>query len=116
MTMFGFIDNFVMIIAGEYIDATIAKTFGYSTMTAAGLGNMISDMGGEEAGSAIDTAIEKMGLDIEDVTDEQIEAAPGGMRFMDKRAGTFGVAIGCLIGMFPLAFMEEEKKEHENII
>lgn len=108
MMMFGFIDNFIMIIAGDAIDANIATTFGFSTMAAAGMGNLISDMGGEEAGEALDSAIEKMGLDVEDVSDEQMEAAPAWMRFMDKRAGSFGVAIGCIIGMFPLAFMNEE--------
>ncbi|VDL88649.1 unnamed protein product [Schistocephalus solidus] len=40
---FGFMDNFVMIIAGEYIDLTFATVFGFSTMAAAGLGNLISN-------------------------------------------------------------------------
>ena len=116
MMMFGFIDNFVMIIAGDMIDAHIGATLGISTMAAAGFGNMTSDVAGEEAGSAIEAAMEKMGLDIEDVSDEQMEQAPGWMRFLDNRAGSFGVAIGCLLGMFPLAFMEEqESKEYARV-
>jgi hypothetical protein len=43
---FGFVDNFLMIIAGDYIDVTIGVTLGISTMAAAGLGNMVSDWGG----------------------------------------------------------------------
>ena len=43
---FGFVDNFLMIIAGDYIDLTIGVTLGISTMAAAGLGNMVSDWGG----------------------------------------------------------------------
>lgn len=35
---FGFLDNFVMIIAGEYIDITIGIFFSISTMAAAALG------------------------------------------------------------------------------
>jgi hypothetical protein len=43
---FGFVDNFLMIIAGDYIDVTIGVTLGISAMAAAGLGNMVSDWGG----------------------------------------------------------------------
>jgi tRNA-specific adenosine deaminase 1 len=117
MIAFGFVDNFIMITAGDYIDPMLVRTMGTSTMFAAGIGNMISDAAGEEAGSTIDNTLEKMGLDIQNVSDEQMEAAPGWMRFMDKRAGTFGVAIGCLLGMVPLAFMEEmEKDDRETLI
>ena len=113
MTVFGFIDNFIMITAGDYIDPMLARAMGTSTMFAAGIGNMISDMAGEEGGSAIDNTLEAMGLDIQDVSDEQMESAPGWMKLMDKRAGTFGVAIGCLLGMVPLAFMEGQENKQE---
>ncbi|KAF8767269.1 Transmembrane protein 65 like protein [Argiope bruennichi] len=43
---FGFLDNLIMIIAGDYIDATIGITLGISTMAAAGLGNTLSDVAG----------------------------------------------------------------------
>ena len=107
MIMFGFIDNFIMILAGDMIDASIGTTMGISTMAAAGLGNMTSDVAGEEAGSAIEKAMGAMGLDVESVSDEQMEAAPAWMRFLDARAGSFGVAIGCILGMAPLLFMKE---------
>ncbi|VDK35740.1 unnamed protein product [Taenia asiatica] len=29
---FGFLDNFIMIVAGEYVDLTLATVFGFSTM------------------------------------------------------------------------------------
>ena len=35
---FGFLDNALMIIAGDYIDTTIGVTLGISTMAAAGFG------------------------------------------------------------------------------
>jgi|ETNvirnome_2_300_1030623.scaffolds.fasta_scaffold30284_2 tRNA-specific adenosine deaminase 1 len=117
MIAFGFVDNFIMITAGDYIDPGLKNILGTSTMFAAGIGNMISDVAGEEAGSTIDNTLEKMGLDIEGVSDEQMELAPGWMQFMDRRAGTFGVAIGCLLGMIPLAFMEDkEKDDRETLI
>jgi hypothetical protein len=43
---FGFVDNFLMIIAGDYIDNSIGVVFGISTLAAAGLGNLVSDWGG----------------------------------------------------------------------
>jgi tRNA-specific adenosine deaminase 1 len=103
-----------MIMAGDYIDPTLARVMGTSTMFAAGIGNMISDMAGEEGGMALDKTLEKVGLDIEDVSDEQMVSAPGWMRLMDKRAGTFGVAIGCILGLVALplraVFTEEKEK------
>ena len=35
---FGFLDNFVMICAGEYIELSLGTTLGIGTMTAAALG------------------------------------------------------------------------------
>ena len=35
---FGFLDNLIMIMAGEYIDLTLGATLGISTMAAAALG------------------------------------------------------------------------------
>jgi hypothetical protein len=39
---FGFLDNFIMIVAGEYIDLTLGVTLGISTMAAAALGKLVS--------------------------------------------------------------------------
>lgn len=43
---FGFTDNFIMLIAGEEIDATFGERLGLSTLAAAGLGNLVSDVAG----------------------------------------------------------------------
>jgi hypothetical protein len=43
---FGFLDNLIMIVAGEYIDHNIGVSLGISTMAAAALGNAISDVFG----------------------------------------------------------------------
>jgi rRNA maturation endonuclease Nob1 len=111
MIVFGFIDNFIMIIAGDAIDTNIAQTLGYSTMAAAGLGNMLSDIGGEVAGAKVEKTLNDMGFDVSPVSDEEMEneSVPGWMKFMDKNAGAFGVAIGCILGMVPLLFKENEE-------
>ena len=43
---FGFTDNFIMLIAGEEIDAAFGARLGLSTLAAAGLGNLVSDVAG----------------------------------------------------------------------
>jgi chitinase len=43
MIGFGFVDNFLMIIAGEYLEAEFGGRFHLSTLAAAGLGNLFSD-------------------------------------------------------------------------
>ena len=41
---FGFIDNVIMILAGDLIDVKLGVVMGISTIAAAGLGNLVSDM------------------------------------------------------------------------
>jgi len=40
MVGFGFMDNTIMIHAGEYLDTTVGVTFGLSTLTAAAMGQV----------------------------------------------------------------------------
>lgn len=47
---FGFIDNLVMLTAGEVIDNTIGVRLGLHTMTAAALGQVVSDVCGVFSG------------------------------------------------------------------
>jgi hypothetical protein len=116
--VFGFIDNFIMVIAGSQIDAQFGGVAGAAvgtanaSMMAAGLGNTVSDAVGELASNTIESTMDKMGLDPEAVTDEQVAAGPAWMRFLDKQASVIGIVVGCLVGLFPL-FLEEEKEKDE---
>lgn len=107
--IFGFIDNAVMVIAGEYIDKTIATSLGVGTMAAAGLGNTTSDMVGAMGQDSIDKLLDKMG--IEDDNDPNREKSK-----LEKWAGTsgsiIGIGVGCLVGMIPLAFMKGAKRKN----
>ena len=47
---FGFVDNAIMITAGDAIEASIGVALSLSTMAAAGLGNLCSDVVGIAAG------------------------------------------------------------------
>jgi hypothetical protein len=58
---FGFMDNAIMIIAGDYIDHTFGLAFGVSTMFAAGLGNTVSDVMGVGTSGWVESVAERMG-------------------------------------------------------
>jgi tRNA-specific adenosine deaminase 1 len=60
MIGFGFMDNFVLIIAGDYIDSTLGVTLGISTMCAAALGNIVSDLCGVPAGNYVEALADKV--------------------------------------------------------
>lgn len=57
MMGFGFVDNFIMIVAGESIEASIGVTLGLSSFAAAGLGNLTSDVLGLGLSSSIEVGV-----------------------------------------------------------
>ena len=97
---FGFLDNLIMIMAGEYIDHTIGLTLGISTMAAAALGNTISDVFGIGSAWYVEHFCSKLGVRPPSLTLEQLEMSSSRMAANLGRA--LGVMIGCLIGMTPL--------------
>lgn len=100
---FGFLDNLLMIVAGDYIDLTIGVTLGISTMAAAGLGNAISDMAGIGSAYYVEQLAIKIGMKTPKLSLAQMEMAR--TRWTIQLGRAFGVAIGCIIGMFPLLFL-----------
>ena len=68
MIGFGFADNFIMIIAGDAIDASFGVTFGISTLAAAGLGNLVSDIAGISIGDGIEAVCARHGLVLPEVS------------------------------------------------
>ena len=59
MIGFGFMDNFIMIIAGDAIDASIGTYFGLTMMASAALGNLVSDVMGIGLGDVVDVRRKK---------------------------------------------------------
>jgi hypothetical protein len=57
---FGFLDNAIMIMAGNEIEIYFGASFGISALAAAALGNTISDMAGIQAGGLIESASAKV--------------------------------------------------------
>jgi hypothetical protein len=94
--VFGFIDNFLMVILGDRIDKAFVSIGISNTLLAAGLGNTLSDAMGILSGRWVEKLVH-LKLPIQDDVDlskNQIIAAE-----------TIGIIIGCLIGLFPLLFL-----------
>ncbi|EGZ05839.1 hypothetical protein PHYSODRAFT_307560 [Phytophthora sojae] len=109
---FGFVDNFIMIIAGDYIDLTLGVSLGISSMAAAGIGNTISDIAGLGLGNIVEDFCARLGLPVPALTNEQMLLK---QTRMAKVAGSsIGVTIGCLLGMVPLLFLETRDKENNS--
>ncbi|KAG5684361.1 hypothetical protein PVAND_013596 [Polypedilum vanderplanki] len=106
---FGFLDNFTMIIAGDYIEYSLGTVMTISTMAAAALGNTISDILGIGSAVYVERVVEMIGIKPPDLTPVQLEMKSA------RRASNFGrvlgITVGCLLGMLPLLFKKEEKSE-----
>lgn len=111
---FGILDNLLMIIAGEYIDHTFGVLFGLSTMAAAGLGNIISDIAGVGTAHYVEFLVAKFfNVKPPPLTAEQWDS--GSVRWTTNGGRCAGLVIGCLIGMFPLLFFDEKEKQEKKL-
>ncbi|CAD6190759.1 unnamed protein product [Caenorhabditis auriculariae] len=109
---FGTLDNMIMILAGEYIDQKLGTVLCISTMAAAALGNLISDIAGVGLAHYVEIGVHKAGIKHPVLTPEQMESSKA--RYTTNMARACGLTIGCLIGMFPLLFFDDEDKKNEN--
>lgn len=112
---FGFLDNFIMIVAGDYIDTTIGIGLGISTMAAAGLGNAISDAAGIGSAWYVEKLAVKVGVQAPNLTPAQLDMPA--TRWSANIGRAVGVFVGCILGMFPLLFLtpkEKVKQAHQH--
>lgn len=121
---FGIMDNAILIIAGEAIDIYLGVTLGISTMCAAAIGNIVSDLSGVAFGTIIEDALLSWSKKIEKMTNGRIRLPPMPKLTYDQRqlrsvrwSGQLGCAvgltIGCIIGMFPLVFFPDDPHKNE---
>ncbi|XP_058451714.1 transmembrane protein 65 isoform X2 [Malaya genurostris] len=106
---FGFLDNFTMIIAGDYIEHTLGLFMCISTMAAAALGNTISDVIGIGSAFYIEKLAEMSGVKPPKLSPIQLEMKSS--RQAANMGRVIGITIGCLLGMCPLLFKKDEDKE-----
>eukprot|EP00997_Jenningsia_sp_PLL12_P005335 NODE_2114_length_984_cov_136.424599_g1730_i0.p1 GENE.NODE_2114_length_984_cov_136.424599_g1730_i0~~NODE_2114_length_984_cov_136.424599_g1730_i0.p1 ORF type:complete len:154 (-),score=40.33 NODE_2114_length_984_cov_136.424599_g1730_i0:256-717(-) len=107
---FGFMDNSIMLLAGEMIDNYISL-YGFTALASAALGNIVSGWCGLATGELFESAVSKIGLPPHHLTVSQ-------HRMWTTRAASLmgclvGITIGCLMGMFPL-LLHREKRERKS--
>jgi GAF domain-containing protein len=105
---FGIMDNSLLIIFGDMIDTSLGVALGISTMCAAAIGNIISDIAGLLLGTFIeDFCASHLNLPVPNLTTAQRQLRS--VRFASQWGCGIGVTIGCIIGMFPLLFIDSNK-------
>ena len=105
---FGIMDNSILILAGDMIDTSLGVALGISTMCAAAIGNIISDIAGLLLGTVIeDFCANHLHLPVPNLSTAQRQLRS--VRFASQWGCGLGVTIGCIIGMFPLLFIDSNK-------
>ena len=107
MFSFGFMEQSIMIYAGNAIDCTIGVWFGLSTLTAAAFGNMISNFVGLATGGTVERLAMSVGLPSPGLTEAQRK-----LKIVHRVgfAGTLaGAMLGCALGMIHLFFIDTDK-------
>lgn len=111
---FGIMDNAILIWAGDKIDTHLGVVFGISTLCAAAIGNIISDIAGVGLGTWIeDFCARRVKLPKLNLTNAQRNLRS--VRFAGQAGNCIGLTIGCIIGMFPLLWIdtkEIQKQKH----
>ncbi|KAL0120520.1 hypothetical protein PUN28_008327 [Cardiocondyla obscurior] len=97
---FGFLDNFIMIVAGDQIEFMLNQRFPISTMAAAALGNTVSDVIGIGSVHYVEMFAQKVGFEAPKLTLGQLNLPR--TRIAANVGRVIGVTIGCLIGMTPI--------------
>mmetsp|Transcript_14534 Transcript_14534/g.34447 ORF Transcript_14534/g.34447 Transcript_14534/m.34447 type:complete len:357 (+) Transcript_14534:154-1224(+) len=106
---FGITDNGLMIMFGEAIEQLLGQAIGLSTMGAAATGNLLSDIAGIFLGGQVQALSYRLGASEPDFTKEQRQLPV--TRYCKMFGESLGITIGCIIGMFPLLFMDQGDRE-----
>lgn len=94
--VFGFIDNVLMVLFGERIDAGFQSIGVSNTLLAAGLGNTLSDAVGIMSGRYVEGMVHRR---VPKVAEGELS------QFQVVSAEAIGIISGCLVGLFPLLWL-----------
>ncbi|KAK9730368.1 Transmembrane protein 65 [Popillia japonica] len=103
---FGFLDNFFMLIFGDYIDVYLGSYFVLTTMAAAALGNTFSDILGIGTAFYVERLANKVGYSPPRLSPMQMDL-PVSRNFANL-GRVLGVTLGCILGMVPLLFFRQD--------
>ena len=104
---FGFMDNAILIVAGDAIDTSLGVVLGISTMCAAAIGNIVSDVAGIMLGTVIEDMATQLNLPTPNLNAAQRQLRS--VRFANQFGCGLGIVVGCIIGMFPLLLIDSNK-------
>lgn len=107
MIGFGFMDNTIMIQAGNFIDCTLGVMLGMSTLSAAAVGQIVSGAGSVVFGGTLERMFRAAGL-----PSAGFSSAQRALPVVQKvgMSGNFvGVVIGCTLGLVNLLFIDTER-------
>eukprot|EP01064_Diplonema_japonicum_P025491 TRINITY_DN36917_c0_g1_i1.p1 TRINITY_DN36917_c0_g1~~TRINITY_DN36917_c0_g1_i1.p1 ORF type:complete len:321 (+),score=17.71 TRINITY_DN36917_c0_g1_i1:49-1011(+) len=105
---FGIFDNLVMLTVGDAIDATFGVSLGFSTLAAAGFGQCVSDSFGVTLQGFIERFSDALGLPNANLSRDQERLSY--VKSWVQIARTVGIVLGCLLGMFPLFFLNTTRR------
>uniref|UniRef100_A0A2H1WTD4 SFRICE_003882 n=1 Tax=Spodoptera frugiperda TaxID=7108 RepID=A0A2H1WTD4_SPOFR len=108
---FGFLDNFIMIIAGDSIETGMSAYITLSTMAAAALGNTLSDVIGIGSAYYVERVASLVGLGAPKLSPVQLDMTIS--RRFSNLGRVVGITVGCILGMTPLLFMDEDSKSEQ---
>jgi hypothetical protein len=98
-----------MIQAGDLIDNSIGVAFGLATLTSAAIGQIVSDVSGTLSSGFVEALADSLGLPRAELTTAQLMQRS--VRVSGTAGAVVGVALGCVLGMTTLLFMDLEKAE-----
>eukprot|EP00759_Apiculatamorpha_spiralis_P027934 PhF_6_TR30568/c0_g1_i2/m.44919 len=107
---FGFLDNSLMLLAGDFIDSTVGFYFHCSVMASAAMGNVVSGAIGMQVHGVLDRLFQLIGFGMPRLSHDEMELRS--VFLAGHIGGTCGIALGLTLGMLPLLFLPdpEEKK------
>jgi len=115
--IFGFFDNFVLVMVGNGIDDFLMTNFGFGTWVAASQSNTVSDAGGGFFAKLNDRIKRYLVNPRKTAYSREIEANYHPfLAKMFKWSGLIGLILGCTVGSIPAFFMKSQGiAEGENI-
>ncbi|CAG9819398.1 unnamed protein product [Phaedon cochleariae] len=110
---FGFLDNFFMLIFGDYIDLYLGSYFCLTTMGAAALGNTISDILGIGSAFYVERLANRIGFSPPKLSPMQLDMTCS--RNAANAGRVLGVTLGCILGMCPLLWRKKKEEIDDDL-
>jgi len=109
---FGFLDNTIMLCAGEYIDITLGSALGISTLAAAAMGNLVSDVAGIGTAGTVEQNVKWVLGRSTVLTPKQRDTSRAHRWVFAGRC--ISICLGCILGMWPLLLLSGNSEEKED--